>query len=89
MKKTRKALIFQKESQKPSLNPLLKPLSKETERQSGNTDHPHKNLYVMLEFSERSRIPESLSDHMACTRVDQLLGGDLHTILDKTEADML
>ena len=43
----------------------------------------------MLEFSERSRIPESFSDHMAFTRVDQPLGGDLHTILDKTEADML
>ena len=72
--------------QKLSFNPLLKPLSKETERY---TDHPHKNLYVMLEFSERSRIPELLSDHMACPRGDQPLGGDLHTILDKTEADML
>ena len=43
----------------------------------------------MLEFSERSRIPELLSDHMACTRGDQPLGGDLRTILHKTEAGML
>ena len=89
MKKRKKTLIFQKDSQKPSFNPLLKPLLKETERKSGNTDHPHKNLYVMLEFSERSRIPELLSDHMACTRGDQPLGGDLRTILHKTEAGML
>ena len=43
----------------------------------------------MLEFSERPRIPGSLSDHMTCTRGDQPLGGGLRTILDKTETDDL
>ena len=49
----------------------------------------HRTLHAILKFSERPKHRGSFFKNMACSEVDELLGGDFNVVLEQVEVYML
>ena len=58
-------------------------------KESGNTDRLNRNLYVILKFTKRTKIPRITLKKKVFSKMNQLFDGDFHGVLDEITTYML